>query len=187
MIIRNMEDNLEDKGKKSLFVYDIITSHRSIYPLDLDAGKILRDTMAMFKGEGKDYPLKEILCKSHYSHDLFINLFWLYFYLQFHKQSYLDLRTIYKQKIKQNYAELFYTSTKSTGLRKVPFIYSWAIIRKAFITFKRSVAEFNKKFVIKCCQIVIFELQGLSVSELFIIEELNSLINDPLLFEIIPE
>jgi hypothetical protein len=186
-------EELEEKDKKALFVHDVIVSYKSIYPLDLQPSKTMADIITVFKGEAKNSQFKEVICRSVHSLSLFNNLFWLYFCLKFQRQSYNELRSQYKQKIKQSYSELFYSlhnqnnKKTHTWLRKLPMIYSWAIIKKIVDTFKRSSAEFDRKLVTKCCQVVTFELQGLCVSETFCIKELNIMINDPYLFEFFPE
>ena len=186
-------EDIEEDNKKPLFVHDIIVSYQSVYPLDLQPAKAMTDSIAAFKGEAKNSQFKEIICRSEHSLSLFTNLFWLYFCLKFQRQSYNELRSQYKRKIKQSHSELFYSidnqNSKRTHirLRKLPMIYSWALIKKFIDTFKKSSAEFDRKFVIKCCQVVTFELQGLYVSEAFCIKGLSLMINDPHLFEFFPE
>ena len=148
----------------------------------------------------KSSHLREILCNSPNSLCLFTNLFWLYFCLKFQRQSYHELKTEYKREIKRSYTKLFYelhelNNTErlegnkiiANRLKKLPIIYAWAIIKKIFDVFKKSIAEFNRKFVSKCCQVVTFELQGLCVSDAFTSKELYTLLCDPFFFEIFPE
>lgn len=52
--------------------------------------------------------------------------------------------------------------------------------------FKKSIVEYTQKFVAKCCQIVVYELLGLYVTEPFVQHELCDLISDPILDELYP-
>ena len=68
----------------------------------------------------------------------------------------------------------------------MPFIYAWTIVQRFHTLFAKSVAEYSVKFISKCCQIVIFELWGLYVSEAFVLHQLQCYIRDRLLFEYFP-
>ncbi len=81
---------------------------------------------------------------------------------------------------------MFEKEIVANRLRRVPLIYAWAVVKKFYTAFKKSIAEFTPKFVAKCCQVAVYELQGLCVTEAFVIRELKCLVGDPLLFEIYP-
>jgi len=68
----------------------------------------------------------------------------------------------------------------------VPMIYSWGIIKAFHTVFKKSIVEYTAKFISKCCQITIFELTGLYVTEAFVQYELKNAIQDPLLYDHFP-
>ncbi len=61
------------------------------------------------------------------------------------------------------------------------------MILKFHDTFRKSVGEYNRKFVLKCFQITIYQLSGLYVSESYVEHELRCLVRDPLVDEYFPE
>ena len=75
----------------------------------------------------------------------------------------------------------------SSKLKRLPIIYSWAIIKAFHEIFNKSIMEFTSKFVSKCCQITIYELTGICVTESYVRHELKLNIQDPLLFSTFPE
>jgi len=60
------------------------------------------------------------------------------------------------------------------------------MVKVFYNTFGRSIAEYNRKLVINCCQIVYFELMNIYVTEAFAVYELRNRIKDPLLDELVP-
>eukprot|EP01022_Parablepharisma_sp_SALTPOND_P033191 TRINITY_DN88280_c0_g1_i1.p1 TRINITY_DN88280_c0_g1~~TRINITY_DN88280_c0_g1_i1.p1 ORF type:complete len:629 (+),score=81.13 TRINITY_DN88280_c0_g1_i1:47-1888(+) len=193
------EQNGKPETKTILFIHDILISYQSIYPVDLAPSAALAKAIGAFRGSTNLSDLQEILCNSPHSCEVFTNLFWLYFCLRFQRQAYLEFKREYKREIKDNYTALFYSLHQikdedkvfekdiiRSRLRRIPIIYAWAIVKKFCSMFKKSIGEFTGKFVAKCCQVVFFELQGLCVTESFVINELKCLICDPLLYDIFP-
>ena len=68
----------------------------------------------------------------------------------------------------------------------MPTIYTWAIIKIFHTTFAKSIAEYNRKLVIKCGQIVYYEIMDIYVTEPFVVHELQSLISDPIMDDLLP-
>ena len=65
-------------------------------------------------------------------------------------------------------------------------MYAWGIVKALYTYFKKTSAEFTAKLAIKCSQIVVYELLGVSVTESFAIHELNASVDDPILDELFP-
>jgi len=189
----------QPEDKNAFFIHDVMVSYQTIYPMDLNPQAVLCETIDSFKGSAKLADLKQILGTSKQAGEIFTNLFWMYFCLKFQRQAYVELKREYKRVISEHYATLFYSLQQVDKkekdyekevirgrLRRIPIIFAWAIIRKFHTTFKKSIVEYNAKFVTKCCQVVMFELQGLCVTEAFVISELGCLIHDPILYDTFP-
>ncbi len=87
-------DTAESQGEQdtAMFVHDTIVSYQSIYPLDLKPGTAIAETIEQFKGSAKFADLKDIMCNSPSSTNVFVNLFWLFFCLKFQRNAYLALK-----------------------------------------------------------------------------------------------
>ncbi len=182
------------------YLHDVLVSYQSIYPRDLKPSAALTDTVDSLRGADKFKDLKEILRNSQPAADVFANLFWLYFTLRFQHGAYSELHREYEREIKDKYVAVFYALHQFTEgnelfqkeiirarLRRIPMVYAWGVVRKFCDMFKKSIGEFNQKFVVKCCQATYYQLQGLCVTEAFVLNELRILISDHLLYEIFPK
>lgn len=65
-------------------------------------------------------------------------------------------------------------------------IYTWAIIKIFYTTFIKSIVEYNRRMVVKCGQIVYYEIMSAYVTEPFIVYGLQCLISDPIMEDLLP-
>jgi len=85
---------------------------------------------------------------------------------------------------------IFFELRKTEGtdaIRNLPIIYTWAIIKIFYTTFIKSIVEYNRKLVVKCGQIVYYEIVDAYVTEPFIVYGLQCLISDPIMEDLLPK
>ena len=80
--------------KNRLYVHDVSITSQSLYPYDLQAEEALSNVIGFIKLSNKMKFLKLLICDI--GHDLFNNLFWLYFCLKFQRSNFQEFCVFFK-------------------------------------------------------------------------------------------
>jgi len=105
---------------------------------------------------------------------LFEVMFWLMFCLLFQKDAY-DEKAILKKELHKEYMKAFLVCKieRDTALDLLPCAYAHAVVKTFIDTFHSNRSLFNKKFAFDVFRLVYLELQGITVTDIFITNILN--------------